>query len=170
MASYHGFFGKLPARGDFVSAGLPRDFVSHWDAWICGVLPAALEAVADGWLQAPAWRFRLAPGMCGSRSTAGLLFPSHDKIGRPFPLTLAWLGDSPNDAAMAAAEELGRTAIAAAMPPGTLAERLTEIPAVAAQHAAGSRWQQAHARHRSLMLPALPDARQFAAMMTADEA
>ena len=29
-----GFYGKLPARGDFVRAALPRDFTDRWDAWL----------------------------------------------------------------------------------------------------------------------------------------
>src|SRR3954453_18054210 len=54
-----GFFGKLPVRGDFVRAGLPHAFVAPWDAWLQRVLPAALTALADDWLNAPVWRFRL---------------------------------------------------------------------------------------------------------------
>ena len=29
-----GYFGKLPAVGDFVSNGLPKSFVSPWDQWV----------------------------------------------------------------------------------------------------------------------------------------
>ena len=28
-----GFSGKVPARGDFVHAGLPRDFTDPWHDW-----------------------------------------------------------------------------------------------------------------------------------------
>jgi type VI secretion system protein ImpM len=175
MAPVRGFFGKLPARGDFVSAGLPRDFVSRWDAWLCGVLPAALEAAGDSWLQAPVWRFRLAPGVCGGDKAAGWLLPSVDRVGRRFPLTLAWLGDGPDDAASAAALALGRRAVTDALPPDVLGENLAGLTAVAredrfADVTSGSLWQETSSGLRLLVLPALPLAELFADMMTGDGA
>ena len=56
-----GFFGKLPARGDFVRAGLPRDFVDPWDAWLQRVLAGSRDAAGRG----------LAAGLAGG---AGLAF------------------------------------------------------------------------------------------------
>ena len=49
-----GFWGKLPARGDFVRAGLPRSFVEPWDAWLQSALqvPQAL-ALASSQASAP---------------------------------------------------------------------------------------------------------------------
>lgn len=172
MATACGFFGKLPARGDFVRAGLPRDFVSRWDGWISGVLPAALEATGDGWLQAPVWRFGLAPGVCGAEPVFGLLVPSIDKVGRPFPLTFVCFGDAIDTQFMAAAECLGRAAIAKAMPPDVLAERLANIPAGdegrMSLPASGSLWWEVNGGPGSLLLPALPNAVRFAKMMTGD--
>jgi type VI secretion system protein ImpM len=169
-----GFFGKLPARGDFVRTGLPRDFVAHWDAWISGVLPAAVEATKDGWLQAPIWRFGLAPGVCGADPVFGLLLPSIDKVGRPFPLTLACLGDGIDTQFMAAAECLGRAVIAEALPPDVLAERLAHIPAgdegPMQPPAFGILWRVVNDGPGSLLLPALPDAESFRKMMMGEVA
>jgi type VI secretion system protein ImpM len=172
MSSSYGFFGKLPARGDFVRAGLPRDFVSQWDEWLSGVLPAALEATGDRWLQAPVWRFCLAPGLCGADAVTGLLLPSADRVGRLFPLTLAWpgpgLGNDIDVESMAAAERLGRAAIDEALSPDELADRLAGIQAATGERTPGSLWWKACGGQRSLVLPALPDAGRFAGMMTGD--
>jgi type VI secretion system protein ImpM len=168
MSSSCGFFGKLPARGDFVRAGLPREFVARWDGWLSGVLPAVLEATGDGWLQAPVWRFCLAPGVCGVDAVAGLLFPSADKVGRRFPLTLAWLGYGIDDESVAAAERLGRVAIDEPLPPDELIDRLAAISAGSGGGTpmSGSLWWEVCGGQRSLVLPALPDVGRFAEMMT----
>lgn len=88
-----GLFGKLPARGDFVCLGLPRDFVAPWDEWLSGVVAGSRQRMgADwlpAWLEAPVWRFDLPAGLCGRSAVLGLLIPSLDRVGRYFPLTLA---------------------------------------------------------------------------------
>jgi type VI secretion system protein ImpM len=157
MASFRGFFGKLPARGDFVSAGLPRDFVSCWDGWVSSVLAAAVSAVGDDWLQAPAWHFCLPAGVCGAEAVTGVLLASNDKVGRRFPLTLVW---SENAVDADAVERLGRAAIAEAMRPDELAERLAAVPELAGAVRDGD-------DGRCLaVLSGLPDAITFATMMT----
>jgi len=91
-----GIFGKLPARGDFVRTGLPRDFVDAWDAWLSLVMAATQEQAGEAWLpaflQAPVWRFVLPAGLCGAGPVIGLMLPSVDRAGRYFPLTLAAVG------------------------------------------------------------------------------
>ena len=90
-----GFCGKLPARGDFVRAGLPRDFTDRWDDWLQSVIAGSRALMGEAWLpaflEAPVWRFVLPPGMCGERAALGLMLPSVDKAGRYFPLTFAAL-------------------------------------------------------------------------------
>jgi type VI secretion system protein ImpM len=87
-----GFFGKLPARGDFVRRGLPQEFVDVWDAWLAAGIAESRGQLAAEWLpcfiEAPVWRFALAPGIAGG-GIAGLFLPSIDRAGRYFPLTLA---------------------------------------------------------------------------------
>ncbi len=88
-----GFYGKLPARADFVRSGLPRDFTDAWDAWLSEVMSASKETAGDAWLpaflEAPVWRFLLPPGLCGAHAVIGLMLPSVDRAGRYFPLTFA---------------------------------------------------------------------------------
>ena len=88
-----GLFGKLPAHGDFVRRGLPRSFVSPWDAWLSEGIHAARATLGEdwdaAWEAAPIWRFRLSPGACGPDAVVGVVATSHDMVGRQFPLTLA---------------------------------------------------------------------------------
>ncbi|OUL98114.1 type VI secretion system-associated protein TagF [Variovorax sp. JS1663] len=86
------WWGKLPARGDFVGRGLPPRWRSDWDGWLQRGL-----ALAATQLDGPALRERLrafapwrylalpAPG----ETWSGIIVASHDRVGRSFPLTLA---------------------------------------------------------------------------------
>jgi type VI secretion system protein ImpM len=126
-----GFFGKLPARGDFVRAGLPRGFVDPWDGWLQRVLPASGAILGDAWepawLEAPVWRFALPPDLCGPEPVWGIWMPSVDSVGRYFPLTLARIGGtgSADGGFLSAAEAAGRAAIAQDWTPETLLGALT---------------------------------------------
>jgi len=88
-----GFFGKLPARADFVSRRLARDFIDPWDEWLQEAIAASVNELTDAWLEtyltAPIWRFMLGPQVCGELPVVGVLMPSVDQVGRYFPLTLA---------------------------------------------------------------------------------
>jgi type VI secretion system protein ImpM len=74
-----GFYGKLPAAGDFVARGLPDAFVRRWDRWLSRHLARRL---GRAW-PATGLRF-LHPG-----PVTGVVVPSADRAGRAFPLTLA---------------------------------------------------------------------------------
>ena len=92
-----GFYGKLPARGDFVRIGLPRDFIDPWDAWLQSVLAGSRALMGEAWLpaflEAPVWRFSLPAGMCGPPGCAwpdtakcrsdGPLFPTGVRCTEP---------------------------------------------------------------------------------------
>ena len=87
-----GWYGKIPALGDFASRRLPAQFVTLWDAWLQHSIAASRARLAEQWLDlyltSPIWRFALAPGVCGDTLWAGVLMPSVDSVGRHFPLTL----------------------------------------------------------------------------------
>jgi type VI secretion system protein ImpM len=132
-----GFCGKLPARGDFVSVGLPRLFVDNWHDWMQRMLAASREMLAECWLEAwnvaPIWRFALSPGVCGPDATLGLWMASVDRVGRQFPLTFAAVAADAEIAPLvgddggflAIAESVGLDALAADLEPGEIAARLT---------------------------------------------
>ena len=88
-----GFFGKLPALGDFVERALPAEFVTPWDAWLQRAIAASRASLGEQWLDiyltSPLWRFVLGAGPCGARAWAGVMMPSVDRVGRYFPLTVA---------------------------------------------------------------------------------
>lgn len=85
-----GFYGKLPAHGDFVSRGLSPTQVTAVDNWLQAAVVSAQENLGANWLdkylQTPAWRFVLSPGIIDGFSWAGILLPSVDRVGRYFPL------------------------------------------------------------------------------------
>ena len=80
-----GFYGKIPATGDFVSRGLPGDFVRSWDRWVAVHL-APLQ-LSGAWPEHVGLRFILGPDASGPM--AGVALPGRDKAGRRFPLTVA---------------------------------------------------------------------------------
>src|SRR5262245_57872517 len=89
-----GWFGKMPALGDFASRRLPAQWVERWDDWLQRQLVRSAAALGDqGWLDvylvAPVRRFWLAAGLVTSDAWLGLLMPSVDSVGRHFPFTLA---------------------------------------------------------------------------------
>ncbi|MBV8605533.1 MAG: type VI secretion system-associated protein TagF [Pelomonas sp.] len=105
--SIAGWYGKLPALGDFAQRRLPPEFVEAWDAWLAeGIAQwqSADPAWLDKYLAGPSWRFVLAPGVLDEQAWVGVLVPSCDRVGRYFPLTLAApLAALPADADAAAA-------------------------------------------------------------------
>lgn len=88
-----GFHGKLPNVGDFVQRRLPASFVDRWDAAMQSALAEAAVAVGGAWrdvfLASPPWRFALATHVCGQAPWIGVVVPSHDRVGRVYPLVLA---------------------------------------------------------------------------------
>src|SRR5687768_4511338 len=93
-AEHAGWFGKLPALGDFASRRLPDAWIAPWDEWLQAELVNARAALGDDawtavYMVAPVRRFWLAPGLLTSQAWLGVLMPSVDSVGRHFPFTLA---------------------------------------------------------------------------------
>jgi type VI secretion system protein ImpM len=184
-----GFYGKIPARGDFVQMGLPRSFVAPWDAWMQRVLTASRAALGESWAaawrEAAVWRFVLSPGICGPGPVLGLFLPSVDRVGRYYPLTLAAVAARGSAAALMeagsgfldAAECAGCDALAQDLPPQALAARLAAAasappsdPGVAPERCpeAGALWWTAGAPRvpaGAFATAALPDETAFVAML-----
>jgi type VI secretion system protein ImpM len=87
-----GFFGKIPATGDFVAAALPRIFVDRWDRWMSMELRAR---PAEGELDLRAWRFIVKAGIFGDQPCAGVWRMSEDRVGRRYPFAVVRLGPPP---------------------------------------------------------------------------
>lgn len=88
-----GFHGKVPARGDFVGHGLPPAVLGPWDRWLSAALGEAASQLGAEWeslfVQAPVWRFALSAGLCGATPLIGVWMSSADRVGRPYPFTIA---------------------------------------------------------------------------------
>jgi type VI secretion system protein ImpM len=141
-----GYFGKLPARGDFLRAGLPEDFVAAWDGWCRAMLAASRatlgEAWEAAWMEAPVWRFLLPPGACGAQAALGVWLPSLDRAGRHFPFAIAALAASmaaleTGEAWLARAEDLAVAAIVEDAPHEALTAALAGGVAAGAPMQAG---------------------------------
>lgn len=106
-----GFFGKLPAHGDFIHRGLPSQCVNIWDDWLQAVIGSTQEQLGEHWLDvyltSPIWRFALSPGVIDGRLWAGISLPSVDRVGRYFPFTVlgAAASDVPATVVMSEADE-----------------------------------------------------------------
>lgn len=87
-----GFFGKLPARGDFIGRHLPKSFLDPWDTWLQAAIAQSRTQLAEMWREyyctSPIWRFALGPGSCGPVGYTGILMPSVDRVGRYYPLAI----------------------------------------------------------------------------------
>lgn len=99
-------FGKLAARGDFITRNVPRPLQRPLEDWLSRVMNGSREVLGAHWDQAyvsaPAWFFWIgAEAFEDARSFAasnlqstqigvltGVLVPSADRLGRRFPLTL----------------------------------------------------------------------------------
>lgn len=79
-----GFYGKMPAAGDFVTRRLPGDFVRVWDRWLAQhIVPLfGLET----WPTGTALRFLGGPDSFGA--SVGIVLQSADRVGRRFPLSV----------------------------------------------------------------------------------
>src|SRR5271166_4910597 len=140
-----GYYGKIPACGDFVSAGLPSPIVKAWDQYVSAALAGARTTLADHWtdiwLEAPVWRFALTEALCGPAPLLGLWMPSIDKAGRHFPLMIAGTcpGATPEQMArhgtawLDAAGDAGRAAIADDLTPEQLTVLVPPPPALGAE-------------------------------------
>lgn len=92
-AQIPGWFGKIPALGDFASRRLPQTFINLWDQWLQESIAASRQQLGEKWLDtylnSPIWRFVVMPGLCGPKAWTGIIMPSVDKVGRYFPFTIA---------------------------------------------------------------------------------
>lgn len=64
-----GFYGKMPATGDFVTRRLPGDFVRVWDRWLAQHIVPLLGT--EAWPESTALRFLAGPTSFGT--SAGIV-------------------------------------------------------------------------------------------------
>lgn len=88
-----GWYGKLPGAGDFVNRRMPRALAQGWERWLAQGMAALHEAWREtfgrGYAQAPVWSFAIPAGASEGWVQFGCLGPSHDRVGRDYPLVVA---------------------------------------------------------------------------------
>ncbi|TKB14653.1 MAG: type VI secretion system-associated protein TagF [Mesorhizobium sp.] len=126
-----GFYGKMPATGDFVTRRLPADFVRVWDRWLAQHIVPLFGF--ETWPTDTALRFLAGPASFGA--SMGIVVQSADRVGRQFPLSIvARLSEAPLELAYADAwfEGVENAALAAQrgeLTPDELDSALAALPA-----------------------------------------
>ncbi len=85
-----GWFGKLPAVGDYAGRGLPVALREAVYAWFADGMARLVERHGDQWQAtyqlSPVWHFAMNPGVWDARALTGCVAPSIDRVGRCSPL------------------------------------------------------------------------------------
>lgn len=97
-----GYMGKVPARGDFVTADVRPELRDLFFEWFQASLAVSRDQLADQWMDAyltsPIWHFCASPGGILDAGLLGTLIPSVDRVGRHFPfLVVREFGGQPLD-------------------------------------------------------------------------
>ncbi|MBZ9845766.1 type VI secretion system-associated protein TagF [Mesorhizobium sp. CA5] len=125
-----GFYGKMPAAGDFVTRRLPGDFVRRWDRWLAQHIVPLFGV--ETWPADTALRFLSGPASFGA--AAGVVLQSADRVGRRFPLSVvARLSEAPlklaySDGWFDGIESAAFTAQRAELTPDELDTALVNLP------------------------------------------
>ncbi|WP_292632772.1 type VI secretion system-associated protein TagF [Mesorhizobium sp.] len=121
-----GFFGKIPATGDFVAANLPRTFIDRWDRWMSMELLARPD---EGELDSRVWRFTMPAAIFGEQPCAGVWRMSEDRVGRRYPFAIVRLGPPPDpgDPWFDEVTELARIAVDQSLSTATISRRLAGV-------------------------------------------
>ncbi|KAF0812109.1 hypothetical protein IGB42_03386 [Andreprevotia sp. IGB-42] len=84
-----GWFGKIPAAPDFLVRRVDGALFERLTDWMEASVASYRSTAGADWqslfLQAPQWRFLLAPGVAGQQAILGILTPSIDAVGRCYP-------------------------------------------------------------------------------------
>jgi type VI secretion system protein ImpM len=140
MTDAPGFYGKSPARGDFLSRRITSGFATQWDMWLQSIVSASQALLGDdwlpAWLEAPVWHFALGSSIAGPGPAVGVLIPSVDRVGRHFPFTIlgeCQAGGMARDVWASRAEALALSALEDGFDPAILATELAALGSAAAE-------------------------------------
>lgn len=82
-------FGKIRAKGDFVSRNLDYQVQDFLDDWLQSAFNISQDQIGDDWLKhyltSPIWRFVIS-NRALNKDIIGFMMPSIDKVGRYYPL------------------------------------------------------------------------------------
>jgi type VI secretion system protein ImpM len=90
-------YGKHPAFGDFIGAGLSLPVQDRLETWLNAMLADLRAGWASAWDvsfdAAPALFFWAGGRVTGDTALCGVMMPSRDKVGRRFPLLAGAVGN-----------------------------------------------------------------------------
>lgn len=86
-----GWYGKMPAAGDFVRRRLGSEVVNWWHRWLEQALPQLKREPSSQqvYFHAPIWNFALPASHGSSMVQLGCIAPSRDRVGRLYPLLVS---------------------------------------------------------------------------------
>ncbi|MBK0030658.1 type VI secretion system-associated protein TagF [Erwinia sp. S43] len=87
-----GWYGKLPAAGDFVHRRMPESQLAQWSNWFkSGVVQwqQLHNNCTEAFARAPIWNFALPATLGVQQVQIGCLMPSRDRVGRVWALMAA---------------------------------------------------------------------------------
>lgn len=88
-----GWYGKMPAAGDFMHRRLEQEVINWWHRWLGQGLINGREtyanAVVDAYMRSPIWNFILPAGQGLPWIQMGSIAPSRDRVGRLYPLMVS---------------------------------------------------------------------------------
>lgn len=85
----YGFYGKLPAVGDFVQRNLATSTIAAVDAWLqqgMYLLGQQGQTFQDSYMVSHVGFFVVPAPLWAAQPVAGFIMPSVDRVGRLFPL------------------------------------------------------------------------------------
>jgi type VI secretion system protein ImpM len=87
-----GWYGKLPASGDFAHRDMSRDLIQWWDKWLqLGMAKLHGDRLGEAAYQsAPLWNFVVPAGLETGVVQFGCMGASRDRVGRSFPLVIVF--------------------------------------------------------------------------------
>ncbi|KFK97910.1 MULTISPECIES: type VI secretion system-associated protein TagF [unclassified Serratia (in: enterobacteria)] len=85
-----GWYGKIPAEGDFLQRRLPSVVINRWAHWFHnGLLNLQQEPSGSSkypFSQAPVWNFVIPAPLGNQYVQMGCLLPARDRVGRYYPV------------------------------------------------------------------------------------
>jgi len=87
-----GYYGAISSEPQHIQDNMLRDFTSTWADWSNSIIRSLgfeddHRAIAE-YLASPVYRYTLSAGVCGELPYIGVMLPSLDSNGAPFPFTI----------------------------------------------------------------------------------
>jgi len=90
LTTHIGWYGKIPAEGDFLQRRLPNMVINRWAHWfqsgLLNLQHELLENCQHPFGLAPVWNFVIPAPLGNQYVQMGCLLPARDRVGRYYPV------------------------------------------------------------------------------------